>query len=604
MMKNLSLAKKGLIMACLLLAFQILLFVMLASLRTKVLVEEAKMDVSLQLGNAISSLMIDSLKVTTDAFHETSGPQPSFEKIRQDNRRLKELEKNISDDKIKVLGDVDKVLRALENLSKTASEANRTHQYSGAASIQLRDQLRETVLGAVSRVRQLTKMVNEDKNRTAVALKLQRENRVQTEQVLQIALGLEVILSALAIMWFKSDVEKRVGTIYKNTFNLAQGKPLLPEVSGTDEIAQLDIVFRNMADALAKAKRDRRAMVDQSRDVICQFNEQFQIRSINVASTSILSCFPEELIGKNVSDIIHADDAPSVLDKLKQSIASGEQPIMDVRVLKKDGSAIDTLWSTRWSPSDRSFFGVIHDNTQKKRAERLRQDVLQMVNHDLRTPLFTVSSFLEMVQMGVFGTLTEAGTKQLITSLSGTSSMLVLIEDLLDFEKLEAGMLELSSEHMDLKRLVDDVVETIREWLPGLTIEVPDDVAGNLSKFHVQGDTARLQQVLQKLIAALAAVDAEARTPASEKNSVVKLSVAEQGTVLITLTLAGVRIPDDVLAGMFDPYAETNEYFARHERNSRMMLAVCRALVQLRGGTLTVLNQSDSCGFEIRIPKI
>lgn len=607
MTKNMSLTQKGLLIAAVLLVFQISLFAMLSSLRVQVVEEEGKMDRALQLGTAISSLMMHSLKVTSDSFHEKAGPVPSFDKIREDRRHLLTLERYLSPDKVQVLHEVSDDLDALERLTRRVADYTRVDKFHGRLEAQMKTALKDAALKAIEKSRKLTELVNNDKNRIEETLRRQRENREQTEMVLGIALAIEVLLSAGAMWWFKSDIERRVGTIFKNTFLLAQGKPLLPQVSGNDDIAQLDMVFHEMADALAKAKRDRRAMVDYSRDVICQIDEKFSIRSANIASTSILGCFPEELIGASVAQIIHADDVHSVLDRLKESADSSEQPSFEVRVSNKSGAMTDTLWSTRWSSNDKSFFCVIHDNTQQKRTERLRQEVLQMVNHDLRTPLFTVSSFLEMGQMGVFGQLTDDGKKRLESSLSGTSSMLVLIEDLLDFEKINASMLELSSETVALKQLFDDAVETVREWLPDLEIEIaaePDP--GSLS---IQADGVRMQQVMVKLITALGAFSAPDSSlairggleePSASDNAM------EPGVehLLITIKLKGGHIPEQVLPGMFDPYADTNEYFARHERNSRMMLAVCRALVELQGGTLTVLNDSRYCGFAIRMAKI
>lgn len=592
MLKTMSLAQKGVLIVAVLLTFQIVLFGMLSSLHTEVVKEERSLEHSTRFGTASSILMIHALKVSTDAFHLKDGRKPSFEQLTEDRARLEDLKRDMTIDKRILVDELDKDLSELVALTQTISAATRKNVFRGATEMDLKAKLLKTTTAAVEKSRQLQELVGRDKTLTIESLGRQRANRQQTELVLQIALAFEVLLAAGAIWWFKTDIEKRIGTIYQNTFLLAQGKPLLPEVSGTDDIAQLDNIFHKMADALEKANRDRRTMVDHAKDAICQFDENFTIATVNPASSSVLGRLPDKLIGSNLTEIVFKDDVLPVVERLKDHMSGTAQPQLDVRVMSDDGTTIDTLWSVRWSNSDRSFFCVMHDNRQKKQAERLRQDVLQMVNHDLRTPLFTVSTFLEMGQAGFLSALPEKAKCEVDAALSRTTEMLVLIEDLLDLEKVNAGMLELSREDVSIQQLFEQAIDTVNEYLIGIEIKVIGE-----NRVAISVDVACMQQVLVKLLTSMAV-----HTSCERGNSPILESASKPDAVEIIVRHPGVNIPESVFLTMFDPYADSSEYLAQHARNSRMMLAVCRRLVELHGGSLTAQSVDGACQFQIRLP--
>lgn len=588
-LRSMSLTQKGLLFAALFLVFQFILFAQLSWLQSEVLKNERYIDRSLQHGKAISRLMMDSLKVTTDAFHERVGAE-SFDKIRADRDQLVLLRGDLSPKKQLLIDAIVISLENIEGLTKRVTVHKKRKDY-GRYEQALREELRASVTKAVDSCRELTKFVNEERAKALEGIKMQQADRQQTELVLQAGMVIEALLACAGLWWFKADIEQRIGVVYENTKRLAQRKPLLPELTGNDDITQLDTVFHNMSDALEKARSNRHAMVEYSRDVICQLDHQLVTISINAASYTLLGHLSENMLGKKITDLVDPADVEEVIEMLRQVSEGQSRPHAEVRMKSADGTIIDTLWSARWSPTDRSFFCVIHDNRQKKRAERLRQDVLQMVNHDLRTPLFTVSSFLEMGHAGVFGELSNEGNKELARSLSGTTQMLVLVEDLLDLEKINAGMLQLGREEVTAYEVLDDAIMTASEWLSDRKIEM----SGSDREINLIADATRIKQVLVKLITALADFTAPGST------ITLSASTAQDSLELI---VSGERSPisESLIQELFDPYNEQSQPLMRHERNSRMSLAVCKALVTLQGGTLTFSNANESCRFAVQIP--
>ncbi|MES6456995.1 PAS domain S-box protein, partial [Cutibacterium acnes] len=174
-----------------------------------------------------------------------------------------------------------------------------------------------------------------------------------------------------------------------NTYRLASGLPLNPVIRGTDEIARLDQVFHDLDSALKEASRKEQAVFNNARDVICSLDEQGRITFVNPASLQLLGSKSRELLQTYIVDLVLADDKVNVLDFLDRSKAQTQETPVEARMLRTNGAIVDTLWSVQWSPEEKSFFCIIHDISERRAAENMKQEILAMVSHDLRTPLTT-----------------------------------------------------------------------------------------------------------------------------------------------------------------------------------------------------------------------
>src|SRR5262249_51835663 len=139
----------------------------------------------------------------------------------------------------------------------------------------------------------------------------------------------------------------------------------------------------------------------------------------------------------------------------------GERHPFETQFMRKDGKVIDILLSAIWSPTDEIIFSVIHDISEQKAAERLRQEVTQMVSHDLRSPLTAIQSFHMLLEAKIAGQLNQKGEELLKAAERSTSRMLRLINDLLDIEKMEAGKLKLEKTAVPLASLFEQSVQSV-----------------------------------------------------------------------------------------------------------------------------------------------
>jgi signal transduction histidine kinase len=261
-------------------------------------------------------------------------------------------------------------------------------------------------------------------------------------------------------------------------------------------------------------------------------------------------------------------------------------------VRNKDHKIIDILWSATYSEVEQSVFCVAHDITERKNAERLRQDLMQMVSHDLRTPLTTIKGMIDMFTEGLANSSSEKGKQLLGYADKSTFRMLTLINDLLDAERIESGMLELDKRDTELDGVFEQAIHTV---LP-LAEERRIKIAATPTSLRVFADGDRIVQVLINLLGNAIKF--------SGPNTTIRLETdIVDGAVEISVSDQGRGIPPERLDSVFDRFSQVEVADARDRSGSGLGLAICKALVDLHGGRITVKSKvGEGTTFSFTIP--
>lgn len=387
-------------------------------------------------------------------------------------------------------------------------------------------------------------------------------------------------------------ISSRLTIMSDNAYRLASALPLNPVLRGTDEIAKLDQTFHTMADAISDAEKKQRAITDNARDVICSLDAAGKFVDVNPAATAILKYTPNEMMGRYYIDLIFADDVSHTLSAMEKSAKLYERKPFETRMIKKDGQLVDTLWTAVWSDKEKSYFCVIHDDSERKSAERMKQEVVAMITHDLRTPLSTIRNFLEMLDAKMYGELSEKGQKMLGLADRNSARMLSLINDLLDVEKIKAGMMELTLKKTKLAQVLDQCAQSVASLAEQnrISLQVCSET------IDVNADEDRLSRVVTNLLSNAIKFSPEGSTiivSAKRSGEFAEVSIKDQGR----------GIPEEMLATIFDRFTQVMDSDSRAKGGSGLGLAICKALVELHGGTIWVVSpQGQGATFTFTVP--
>lgn len=459
----------------------------------------------------------------------------------------------------------------------------------------------DQLLVVTSRVNQpVNALIEGCKLRQRLSPEKQRQLRTTQSLILGTGLLINILLAVAAANLFAHSIARRLKVMAENTTRLATNKDLLPPVSGTDEIAQLDESFHVMAARLREQRQKERAYLDNSRDVIGSFDQSMSLTSLNPAAEKLWGQSLEELSGRSVIALVYHEDRSS-FEQLLMSLKNArpavervyderdEYPPVDAGLQQQVGqfetrlegsTDLSMLWSVSWSPKEQCYFFVAHDITRRKELERLKREFIAVVSHDLRSPLATIFGTTELMLHAVFGPITDDSRKVFVQVNLQVNQMLELINDLLDLEKLNAGQMQLTHSAVkvgDLLTRASMLCETVLEDRGHSAHITPSDM-------EVLVDEDRLAQALTYLILELSASlddSAQIQMTASDGRA---------GGLRIAITSPNKKTAPEKMAAMQSKLENmhTPSNSIAEQSGSRLRLPLAKTIIEAHGGTVSV----------------
>jgi PAS domain S-box-containing protein len=225
-------------------------------------------------------------------------------------------------------------------------------------------------------------------------------------------------------------------------------------------------------------------------------------------------------------------------------------------------------------------------------ASRTKSDFLARMSHELRTPLNSVIGFANILLKNKAGNLRSQDVAYLDRIQDNGRHLLLLINDILDLSKIEAGKVEIENETIDLKQLIRDVAQQFELQLRGslvqMKLQIPEKIA------PVVSDPARLRQVLNNLIG-----NAVKFTEHGHIMVAVDIDDTAQPT-RIRVSDTGIGIPAERLGAIFDAFEQAESSTSRKYGGTGLGLPISRALCELLGYSLTVRSRVQA-GTEFTI---
>ena len=239
----------------------------------------------------------------------------------------------------------------------------------------------------------------------------------------------------------------------------------------------------------------------------------------------------------------------------------------------------------------------------KQRAEdatRQKSEFLANMSHEMRTPLAGVIGMLGFALRDT--RLHDATRKQILRGQANAQSLLGIINDLLDFSKIEAGKLTIENIDFALAGTIENVVGLFEEQAVAHSVDFDLDLAPDLPHFVV-GDPTRVRQVLVNLVgnafkftdrgAVRLHVERLPEDPRRPRINMVRFSVHD----------TGIGIANEALGRLFQKFEQADSTTTRRYGGTGLGLAICRQLVELMGGTISVVSEEGvgSC-FSFVLP--
>jgi len=362
----------------------------------------------------------------------------------------------------------------------------------------------------------------------------------------------------------------------------------------------MDVTEVELANQALRASEARyRLLAENGNDLIVQVDLEGVITYISPSAETVTGFRPEELMGRNVAELIDAEDMAGLDRAVEESFERPGQRARCVqyRIKHKDGRV---LWlEARPTPLIDAASGqpigvtdVVRDITERKvleaelfakceeaqAATRAKAEFLANMSHEIRTPLTAIMGFSGLLED--FPDLPEAAGAHVRKICTAGEQLLGVVNDVLDFSKLEAGQVELFPQPLDPAAFVAETVGILSGHAQAKGLELVARSPPEMSSW-VSADPGRVRQVLLNIVGN--AVKFTARGSVT-----VTLERPDEATLKLTVTDTGPGIPPDLQGRLFERFSQVDGSISRDHGGAGLGLAICKGLVELMGGSIGV----------------
>ena len=373
------------------------------------------------------------------------------------------------------------------------------------------------------------------------------------------------------------------------------------------EIEQRKELERRLREALSArsvAEEELQQFLDTAAEGIHRVNREGTILWANRAELELLGYSAEEYVGHPISEF-HAD--PALAKEILARLGAGETLRgVNAQLRCKDGSIKHVLINAnvRWVGEEfvytRSFTRDITELTNAaaereallvrerearadaEAANRAKTEFLSIMSHELRTPLNAIGGYVQLLELGLHGPVTDAQRTALTRVARSQQHLLALINDILNLSRIESGRVEYAIEDFPIVPMVHDVVSILEPMLASAKLSCDAGALRDDSGLTAHADAEKVRQILFNLL-----TNAIKYTPAGG-HITVRASRGESAPRTIDLIVqdTGVGIDPTKLEAVFEPFVQLNRQPSRQADGVGLGLAISRDLARGMGGDL------------------
>ncbi len=354
--------------------------------------------------------------------------------------------------------------------------------------------------------------------------------------------------------------------------------------------------------------------------------QDLRFRYVNPAFAALFGDAPQEMIDRvGPLDGVVPEQREQVAENLRQRAAGGPGQPYEIKCVRKDGSTFDLLvWGKGVEYEGRpAIVGTAVDISERKAMEaeleahrdhledlvakrtaqlvaareeaerlmRVKRDFLANMSHEIRTPLNAVLGF---ARIGVRDSAGRASQETFARIQDAGEHLLGVINDILDYSRLEAGKVAVEFHPFQLAAVLDHAASFVAAAAARKGLAFVVDAAPDLPEWAT-GDAQRLQQILTNLLS-----NAVKFTATGE----VRLRVAREGDdTFFRVIDSGIGMSAEQVARLFRPFEQADNSTTRRYGGSGLGLAISHDLAHLLGGEITVDSAPDrGSAFTLRLP--
>ncbi|MDJ1470643.1 ATP-binding protein [Xanthocytophaga flava] len=406
--------------------------------------------------------------------------------------------------------------------------------------------------------------------------------------------------------WFIETTELSRYSLSLQDFSLSDSFTDMIQFLKMNEINNAEI--KSLAESLKEQKKKLeekellyRQLVENATDIIFRCNTQGIITYINSAAREITGYTEEEIIGKKIQDVVSPESKEDVSKLFGEQVQKKLSKVnIEYTIIHKNGTRVWLSQNSIAILENNEIVGITsiaRDVTYKKEAEKelllSRQKALELAatkerflantSHEIRTPMNAI--------IGLSGLLSETllteKQKEYVHSIhTSAGNLLVIINDILDLSKIDAGKLQLEHIDFDLKEKLSTLIRSLQIKASEKNLILTSSIDHRISKY-IKGDPYRLNQILMNLLSNAIKFTDHGRVTLT---ATLLKELTSYQIIRFSIEDTGIGISPDKLLSIFDDFTQADTSTTRKYGGTGLGLSICRKLSELMEGSLEVTS--------------
>jgi two-component system CheB/CheR fusion protein len=360
------------------------------------------------------------------------------------------------------------------------------------------------------------------------------------------------------------------------------------------------------------------SVINTVREPLISLNQDLRVVTVSRSFYEFFKVKPEETVGQLIYDLGNKQwDIPKLRELLEtilpqKTTFDNYEVEHDFTTIGRRVMLLNARQIERGSGKERIILLAIEDITERKEIEaglekaheeledlaaelkrtaRVKAEFLANMSHELRTPLNSINGFSEVLYDETFGPLNEKQKKYVNNVLTSGKHLLLLINQILDMAKVEAGKMKLSLSGLPMKSLLNEISMLVADMISKKKIEMLLEVAEDLP--DIEADELKVKEIIYNLLS-----NAVKFTPEGGKIGM-RAKKADSGIEIVVWD-TGVGIAPENMGKIFEGFFRVDTPYSRVTEGTGLGLPLSKKLVELHGGKFSVESEGLDKGTSVR----